>query len=76
MPVKCKINLDSDTLDGFINEEPSYIFEYYGSACQMASDIGGEPIRLFLTSQFYLNTADYNNSKFIGFGVLRNNKII
>ena len=76
MPVKCKINTDSDVLDGFVNEEPTYAFEYYGSACQLASDVGGEPIRIFLTSKFYLESANYDNSTFIGFGVLKNNKII
>lgn len=77
MPVKCKINTDSDVLDAFVNEEPTYVFEYYGTACQMASDVGGTPIRVFMTSKFYLESANYNNSKFIGFGVLNdNNKII
>ena len=73
---KCKINTDSDILDGFVNKKPVYVFEYYGTACQLASDVGGEPIRVFLTTEFYLENADYNNSEFIGFGVLRNNKII
>ena len=76
MPVKCKINTDSDTLDAFVNEEPTYVFEYYGTACQMASDVGGTAFRIFMTSRFYLESADYNNSKFIGYGVLRDDKII
>lgn len=76
MPVKCKISTDSDILDAFVNEEPTYVFEYYGTACQMASDVGGTPIRVFMTSRFYLESAEYNNSEFIGYGVLRNDKII
>ena len=76
MPVKCKINTDSEILDAFVNKKPTYTFEYYGTACQLASETGGTPIRIFMTSIFYLKNADYNNSKFIGYGILKNNKII
>lgn len=76
MAVKCKINTDSDTLDVFIQEEPIYAFEYWGTAEQLASETNGEPCRLFLTSAFYLENANYKNSKEIGYGVLRNNKVI
>lgn len=76
MPVEYKMDTDSVELSVFVSEEPTYVFEYYETACQLANDVGGEPASIFLTKRYNVQSADHNNSRFIGYGVLKNKKVI